>query len=189
MAHHGSRRRKSSSPRAFLNLFCERRPLALTERSACVEIVSTTPLPRAGTAAESEAIPSAAASERVPKGSKTGISDTRLVRRRWIWGRSSVGRAPRLQRGCLEFEPPRLHQIESRPPRKTGAGGFFFVTFLRYARGLRPPRATRRHRRNDDARHDAIRDRARPWLARVGPLDERRSWAGGQGCEQRAHLS
>ena len=25
------------------------------------------------------------------------------------WGRSSVGRAPRLQRGCLEFEPPRLH--------------------------------------------------------------------------------
>ena len=26
------------------------------------------------------------------------------------WGRSSVGRAPRLQRGCLEFEPPRLHQ-------------------------------------------------------------------------------
>lgn len=124
MAHHGSRRRKSSSPRAFLNLFCERRPLALTERSACVEIVSTTPLPRAGTAAESEAIPSAAASERVPKGSKTGISDTRLVRRRWIWGRSSVGRAPRLQRGCLEFEPPRLHQIESRPPRTTGAGRF-----------------------------------------------------------------
>ena len=29
----------------------------------------------------------------------------------WIWGCSSVGRAPALQAGGQEFEPPQLHQL------------------------------------------------------------------------------
>ena len=38
----------------------------------------------------------------------------------WLWGLSSVGRAPALHAGGQGFEPPRLHQIYSNicPPSK-----------------------------------------------------------------------
>ena len=78
-------------------------------------------------------------------------------------GRSSVGRAPALQAGCLEFESPRLHVSKAR-----SRGLFFSPT----AHDLTFDRKSREESPNvlDDHRSDLTRRMRRRWSFRSSRL-------------------